>query len=453
MRKMSENTVALIGAGPSGILVLKAFDFLRQKGVQVPNIKCFEKQSKPGGLWNYDEKTGVDESTNSKVHGSMYRFLWSNGPKECLELGDYTFLEAFGRPIPSFPPRTVLEKYITGVLDKYDLWKSIQFHCNVEYVNYDSNGKKFLVTVCNTVTKEKETSEFDYVIVATGHFSDSTLPDQVDGLSSFPGEVIHSHDFRDARNYIGQNVLIVGGRYSAEDIASQLYKYGANSVSCSVRSKGMDFKWPDEIKIYPLIDAIDGNKVTFIDKRSVIVDSIIFCTGYKLSYSFLPDELQIKGKNPLYPKGLYKNCVWIDNPKLIYMGMQDHYYAYNMFDVFATFVADYITGKYELPSKKKMIENANYWTDREQKLTNDHEEIDFQTDYIKDVANLVNYPHPVDCADMFHEWEHHKDEDIMTYRDRSFKSIHTGVKSPIHHTPWVKAMDDSIESFMNQKGA
>ena len=44
----------------------------------------------------------------------MYRYLWSNGPKECLEFADYTFDEHFGQPIPSFPPREVLYDYITG---------------------------------------------------------------------------------------------------------------------------------------------------------------------------------------------------------------------------------------------------------------------------------------------------------------------------------------------------
>ena len=29
----------------------------------------------------------------------MYRYLWSNGPKEALEFGDYTFEEHFGKPI------------------------------------------------------------------------------------------------------------------------------------------------------------------------------------------------------------------------------------------------------------------------------------------------------------------------------------------------------------------
>jgi hypothetical protein len=48
----------------------------------------------------------------------MYRHLWSNGPKECLEFADYTFEEHFGFPIPSFPPREVLQDYITGRVDK-----------------------------------------------------------------------------------------------------------------------------------------------------------------------------------------------------------------------------------------------------------------------------------------------------------------------------------------------
>ena len=56
--------------------------------------------------------------TCSKQHNSMYRHLWSNGPKECLEFADYTFEEHFGFPIPSFPPREVLQDYITGRVDK-----------------------------------------------------------------------------------------------------------------------------------------------------------------------------------------------------------------------------------------------------------------------------------------------------------------------------------------------
>jgi trimethylamine monooxygenase len=46
------------------------------------------------------------------------------------------------------------------------------------------------------------------------------------------------------------------------------------------------------------------------------------------------------------------------------------------------------------------------------------------------------------------EWEHHKAENIMGFRDNAYKSIMTGTMSPKHHTPWLKAMDDSMESYL-----
>lgn len=57
--------------------------------------------------------TGTDEYGEPCL-GGQYRFLWSNGPKECLEYPDYTFEEHFGKPIPSFPPRPVLRDYLEG---------------------------------------------------------------------------------------------------------------------------------------------------------------------------------------------------------------------------------------------------------------------------------------------------------------------------------------------------
>src|SRR3984885_13348352 len=105
--------VAVIGAGPSGLAQLRAFESARAKGAEIPEVVCFEKQEDWGGLWNYTWRTGLDEF-GEPVHCSMYRYLWSNGPKECLEFADYTFEEHFGKAIPSYPPRSVLWDYIRG---------------------------------------------------------------------------------------------------------------------------------------------------------------------------------------------------------------------------------------------------------------------------------------------------------------------------------------------------
>jgi trimethylamine monooxygenase len=41
-------------------------------------------------------------------------------------------------------------------------------------------------------------------------------------------------------------------------------------------------------------------------------------------------------------------------------------------------------------------------------------------------------------------------ENILTYRDKSYRSVLTGTMAPVHHTPWLKALDDSLEAFLNQ---
>src|SRR5690606_17679050 len=104
---MEKQRIAILGAGPSGLAQLRAFEAAGQAGVELPDIVGYEEQSDLGGMWNYTWRTGLD-AHGEPVHGSMYRCLWSNGPKECLEFADYSFEQHFGKPIASCPPRAVL---------------------------------------------------------------------------------------------------------------------------------------------------------------------------------------------------------------------------------------------------------------------------------------------------------------------------------------------------------
>ena len=131
--------VAIIGAGPSGLAQLRAFKAAEEKGEEIPEIVCFEKQDNWGGLWNYSWRTGLDEH-GEIAHSSMYRYLWSNGPKECLEFADYYFEEHFGHPIASFPPREVLFDYIQGRVEKAKVRELIRFNTSVRHVEYDDES-------------------------------------------------------------------------------------------------------------------------------------------------------------------------------------------------------------------------------------------------------------------------------------------------------------------------
>ena len=130
--------------------------------------------------------------------------------------------------------------------------------------------------------------------------------------------------------------------------------------------------------------------------------------------------------------------------------MQDQYYTFNMFDAQAWFARDVIMEKLDLPGRADMLADSKAWVARDQALENATQEIDFQTDYVRDLMTYTDYP-PFDLdqvAALFKEWKHDKEEGIMTFRDRSYRSVLTGTMAPPHHTPWMEAMDDSLEAFL-----
>lgn len=442
--------VAVIGAGPSGLAQLRAFQSAQSKGAKIPEVVCFEKQADWGGLWNYTWRTGLDQH-GEPVHGSMYRYLWSNGPKECLEFADYTFEEHFGKAIPSYPPREVLWDYIKGRVEKAGVRDWIRFSSPVRQVAYTKKTKKFTVTVHDHQKDEVYSEIFDYVVVASGHFSTPHVP-YFEGLSRFNGRVLHSHDFRDALEFKDKDVLIIGRSYSAEDIGSQCYKYGARSVTTSYRSKPMGFKWPENFTEVPLLTRVENKTAYFKDGTSKEVDAIILCTGYLHHFPFLGDDLRLKTNNRLWPLGLYKGVVWEANPRLFYLGMQDQFYTFNMFDAQAWYARDVIMNRIKLPNRKAMEKDSAAWRRKEEKLENAEQMIWYQGNYVKALIRATDYPtFDVEAVNRtFMEWEHHKVEDIMGFRDNNYRSVMTGTLSPVHHTRWMEALDDSMECFLKQ---
>lgn len=443
--------VAIIGAGPSGLAQLRAFESAKKAGLEIPEVVCFEKQPNWGGLWNYTWRTGLDKY-GEPVHGSMYRHLWSNGPKECLEFTDYSFDEHFGRPISSYPPREVLYDYIKGRVEKSDARRYIEFDTVVRWISYSDETGKFTVVVNNLKKNQVREEEFDYVVVATGHFSTPNVP-YFEGIERFPGRVLHAHDFRSADEHIGQRLLLIGSSYSAEDIGVQCFKHGAKSVTMSYRSRPMGFKWPKGMKEVPVVERFDGDKAIFKDGTEESFDSVILCTGYLHKYRFLPDELRLQTHNRLYPPGLYKGVFWQQQPKLIYLGMQDQYYTFNMFDVQAWFARDVMMGRVRLPRAEEREGDIAKWVEREEACGSAFDDIDFQSAYIEDLLKLSDYPgFDVDkVGEMFKQWQRDKQEDILGYRDRCYTSVVTGTRAAPHHTPWIRVMDDSMEAYLGER--
>ena len=213
--------------------------------------------------------------------------------------------------------------------------------------------------------KDLPIQKFDYVVVATGHFSVPNVP-SFPGIDQFPGRIIHSHDFRNASQFKDQTLLVVGSSYSAEDIALQTLKYGAKKIVITYKTKPMGFKWPPQIAEKPLLTKIEGSTVHFKDGSKDDVDAIILCTGYLFYFPFLEERLRLKATNILFPAGMYKSILWTQagNNKLLYIGMQLQYYSYTMFDAQAKWVVNYISGELKLPDKKTMEKDCEKWIAR-----------------------------------------------------------------------------------------
>jgi trimethylamine monooxygenase len=93
------------------------------------------------------------------------------------------------------------------------------------------------------------------------------------------------------------------------------------------------------------------------------------------------------------------------------------------------------------------------WREKELTLVTAEEMYTYQGDYIQNLIDMTDYPSfDIPATNKtFLEWKHHKKENIMTFRDHSYRSLMTGTMAPKHHTPWIDALDDSLEAYLSDK--
>jgi trimethylamine monooxygenase len=288
------------------------------------------------------------------------------------------------------------------------------------------------------------------VVVATGHFSIPNVP-EFPGFESFNGRILHAHDFRDAREFAGKDMLLIGTSYSAEDIGSQLWKYGAKSITVAHRTAPMGYDWPENWREVPLLERVEGNAAHFRDGTSARVDAIVLCTGYQHHFPFMEDSLRLRTRNRLAAADLYRGVSFVTNPQLFYLGMQDQWYTFNMFDAQAWYARDVMLGRIEEPQDEATRRADVAAREAAEDAGQDaHDAIEYQGAYVQELIDLTDYPsfdiHGVNEA--FFEWKEHKKKGIMAFRDNAYRSVMTGTMAPVHHTPWREAMEDSLESYL-----
>ncbi|CAB4060884.1 tmm [Lepeophtheirus salmonis] len=393
--------VCVIGSGPCGMSIVCNYDKLLKEGaVNEIDLTIYEKQDKWGGLWNMTWQT-----------------------------------EHFGKSISSFPSREVILNYLEGRWKKHNAHRFVQYEHIVRNVYFNSSASTFSVIVYDVKNdKIHDPKEFDYVVNATGHFSFPNIP-SFKGIETFPGRVLHSHDFRHGEQFAGMRLLVIGAALSAEDISLQCQKFGAKRIVCSYRSNPMGFKWPANLRERPLLVEIQAKKMYILGRR------------------IRRNNLRISKKEPntYFVSNLYKGLLWLGGGanRLIYMGAQNQCYTFTLFDTQAFWIVKFISGLIPLPSHGLMMKHSISWKERLNEDVKSFPDIArYQLAYILDLNKDSKYPYELDCTDMFIKCLDDKKNDILTYRDKQFQSIFTKTKSPMYHTKWIDAFDDSLDAFL-----
>ena len=224
--------VAVIGAGPAGLAAAKeamAGGFA---------VMVFEQRQTVGGTWVYSadarDENGIESS-------AMYRSVTANASRPFLEFSDFPIPDS----VPVYPRHSHIAGYLRSYADFFGIIPQIRFgHRVLSVAPAAGNGKQWTVRWQHHGAEAAQT--FDAVVIANGHHSAPRWPDDLKGLGTFSGPVIHSHTYKTPSNPVqtlDKRVLIVGIGNSGCDIATDLAGT-ASQVLLSTRSGGWVFpRW------------------------------------------------------------------------------------------------------------------------------------------------------------------------------------------------------------------
>jgi cation diffusion facilitator CzcD-associated flavoprotein CzcO len=381
--------VCVIGAGASGITAVKT---LSEKGIEVI---AYEKGSKIGGLWRYDNDNGMS---------SIYKSLHINTSKQMMAYSDYAMPDDY----PDYPHHSLIYQYFEDYVNHFNIREKI--HCNTQVLQVTKRTDNLY-----EVTTDKFGTEiFSAVLVCSGHH---WSPKYATFPGHYSGKSLHAHAYKSMEGFEGKNILIVGIGNSAVDIACELSNVAA-PVSISTRSgayivpkymfgvptdhiskpplsfmplsiqrtillsalllnvgKQDNYGIPTpkrpilsehptisqellnkaghgKVIIKPNIERFDGKKVFFTDGSHAIYDVIIYATGYNIEFPFL-DESLVKIKDNVLP--LYHKVVHPEHSGLFFIGLIQPLGAIMpLSEVQCKWVANLLNNNSKLPTKSQM---------------------------------------------------------------------------------------------------
>lgn len=179
--------IAVIGGGIAGIAAARA---LARFGHQTT---VYERSESPGGVWTvaYPEV----RLQNIAAHYRLADFPWPFEPD-------------------LHPTAAQILRYLHAAIERFDL--DVRTRHEVVAMHEEPSGWRVELR-----TPDGEQSErFDHVVVATGHFTGTPQPIELEGRERFGGQVIIDREVHDLDVLARKRVAVVGFGKSAVDLAT-----------------------------------------------------------------------------------------------------------------------------------------------------------------------------------------------------------------------------------------
>ncbi len=388
----SEGTVCVIGAGSSGIA---ACQVLHARGIP---FDCLEKGSAVGGNWRYMNDNGMS---------AAYRSLFINTSRRRMAYASFPMPEDY----PDYPHHTQIARYFDDYVDRFGFRDRIRFNTEVTSIEPAGNGRD----AWNVTTDDGETRGYAAVLVANGHHWDPRWPEfpgEFEGEAIHAHDYKTPDGFEDANVLvlgIGNSACDIACETSRVSRMTYLaMRRGAHVIPKYLRGTPTDelgteltsrlplglqralytvllkqaqgdmtdygMPQPDHklleahptisaellarighgrVKPKPNIERLEGDHVRFTDGSVEQIDRIVYCTGYKITFPFLSEEVLSAPDNRV---PLYRRVVHPERPGLFFIGLVQPLGAIMpLAEAQSEWVADVLEGSAALPSRREML--------------------------------------------------------------------------------------------------
>jgi len=384
---------AVVGAGPAGLTALVA---LHRAGI---DTTCFEKGDRPGGLWAY----------GAPLSGA-YRSLHLNTSRERTQLAGFPMPSDW----PDFPSHGRIGEYFARYVDEMGVRERIRFGAAVEDASRSPGGG------WTVRAEDGFSGKFDVLVVASGHNWEPRLPEppypgSFDGRQVHAHDYREADELAGRRVLVvgmGNSAMdiavesstvaertLLSTRRGTRIVPKYVFGKPADQITSPTMArlpwqvrqplthlllrvavgKPENYGLPapssgflrdhptisdavlsrlthGEVEPKPGVKALDGDAVVFSDGSRENVDTIVWCTGYRVTVPYVDSSVLGAPPDQL---PLFKRIFHHEHDDLFFIGLvQTTGSAIPVVERQSEMLADHLTGRYALPSARRRRADA-----------------------------------------------------------------------------------------------